>query len=147
MVGTGRELQALKELASSQSTMNSEQSTIEFLGNVEDSVLVKLYQYCRAVIFPASQEDFGLVPVEAMAAGKPVIALSEGGVKETVVDQKTGLLVEDLAQGAFTIALNVFMAKEKKGEWDAQFIRKHAEKFSKERFKREITAFVKSKVK
>lgn len=138
VVGTGKEKDRLEQMAG---------KTIEFLGDVDDEQLVNLYQNCRAVIFPASMEDFGLVPVEAMAAGAPVIALAEGGVKETVIDQKTGLLVEDLAPGAFVIALNVFMAKEKKGEWDREYIRKHAEKFSKERFKKEIKSFVAEKVK
>jgi len=139
IVGTGRELDRLKKLADG--------SKVEFLGDVNDEKLVELYQNCRALIFPASQEDFGIVPVEAMAAGKPVIALAEGGVKETVIDGKTGLLVEDLAPGAFVIALNRFMQMEKKGEWDAAFIKKHAQKFSKERFKREIKRFVESKIK
>lgn len=163
VVGTGRELDRLKELVSrhsgersdsrigskdsGQARMTKGQGVIEFLRDVDDQELVGLYQNCRAVIFPASMEDFGLVPVEAMAAGAPVIALAEGGVKETVIDQKTGLLVEDLAPGAFVVALNVFMAKEKKGEWDREYIRKHAEKFSKERFKKEILKFVAEKVK
>ncbi len=120
---------------------------IEFLGDVSDSELVKLYQGCRALIFCGSQEDFGIVPVEAMAAGKPVIALAEGGIKETIIDGKTGLWVEDLAPGAFVLAINKFLEMEKKWQWDAQYIRKHAEKFSKERFKREIKKFVDSKVK
>ncbi|MEK7580826.1 MAG: glycosyltransferase [Patescibacteria group bacterium] len=145
IVGTGKEMQALKELASSQSSVNGEQSTIEFLGDVSDSELVELYQNCRSLIFSGSQEDFGIVPVEAMAAGKPVIALAEGGIKETVIDGKTGLWVEDLAPGAFVIAINKFLEMEKKGQWDSEFIRKHAQKFSKERFKREIKKFVESK--
>lgn len=139
VVGTGRDLARLEKIAGS--------SDVEFLGDVDDEKLVELYQSCRALIFPASQEDFGIVPVEAMAAGKPVIALSEGGVKETVIDGKTGLLVEDLAPGAFVIAINRFLEMEKKDEWDPKFIKKHAQKFSKERFKTEIKKFVESKVK
>src|SRR3989338_4168482 len=80
VVGGGRELENLNKLAQIHS--RSEQSfgpahsgsefksTIEFLGEVTDDQLTKLYQNCRAVIFPAEQEDFGLVPIEAMAAGK-----------------------------------------------------------------------------
>lgn len=137
IVGTGRDEGKLEEMAG---------PTVEFLGDLGDEELVKLYKNCRALIFPASMEDFGIVPVEAMAAGKPVIALAEGGVKETVIDGKTGLLVEDLAPGSFVVALNRFMDMEKKGEWDSKFIQSHAQKFSKERFKREIEIFVKSKV-
>jgi len=137
VVGEGRDRAKLEAMAG---------KTVEFLGDVDDVELVKLYAGCRALIFSASMEDFGIVPVEAMAAGKPVIALAEGGVKETVLDQKTGLLVEDLKPGAFVLALNVFMDKEKKGEWDSELIKKHAQKFGKERFKREIASFVESKI-
>lgn len=140
VVGTGRELGNLK-------VVSGDKSNIKFLGEVKDDQLIGLYQNCRAVIFAASDEDFGLVPVEAMAAGKPVIALAEGGVKETVIDGKTGLLVEDLAPGAFVIALNRFMHMEKKGEWNSAYIKKHAQQFSKERFKAEIKKFVENKVK
>jgi glycosyltransferase involved in cell wall biosynthesis len=140
VVGTGREMENLKVVA-------GDKSNIEFLGDVDDSELIDLYQNCRALIFCGSQEDFGIVPVEAMAVGKPVIALAQGGVKETVIDGKTGLMVEDLAAGAFVIAINKFLEMEKKGQWDSQFIRKHAEKFGKERFKKEILKFVKEKVK
>lgn len=133
IVGTGREQERLEKMAG---------DTVEFLGDAGDQELVRLYQNCRAVIFPASMEDFGLVPVEAMAAGAPVIALSEGGVKETVIDQKTGLLVEDSAPGAFVIAINKFLDMEKKGEWDVNLIRRHAQRFSKDRFKQEIKKFV-----
>lgn len=138
IVGTGREQERLEKMAG---------DTIEFLGDIDDQELVRLYQNCRALIFSGSQEDFGIVPVEAMAAGKPVIALAQGGIKETVIDGKTGLLVENLTQGAFVIAINKFLEMEKKGQWDADFIRKHTQKFSKERFKKEIKKFVESKVK
>ncbi len=138
IVGTGRDEARLRAMAG---------ESVEFLGDVDDRELVKLYQGCRALIFPASMEDFGIVPVEAMAAGKPVIALAEGGVLETVIDGKTGLLVEDLKPGAFAVAISVFLAKEKKGEWDSKFIQNHAQKFSKERFKEEIKKFVENKIK
>ncbi len=138
VVGVGRDRERLEKMAG---------KTVEFLGDVDDEELVELYQNCRVLIFSGSQEDFGIVPVEAMAAGKPVIALAEGGVKETVIDGKTGLLVEDLAPGAFVIAINRYLEMEKKGQWNANFIRNHAEKFSKERFKREMKKFVESKVK
>lgn len=136
IVGAGRDEAKLKQVANGD-------LNIEFLGDVDDEKLVELYLGCRALIFPASQEDFGIVPVEAMAAGKPVIALSEGGVKETVIDGITGLLVENLAPGAFVIALNRFIEMEKKGEWNSAYIKKHAKKFSKERFISEIKDFVK----
>jgi len=146
VVGTGREMQALKELA----TRNKKQETrdnIEFLGEVDDKELVELYQNCRTLIFAASQEDFGIVPVEAMAAGKPVIALAEGGVLETVVDGKTGVYFDGATSESLTLAINNFQKLEKNGAFDPKSIRAHAQKFSKERFKREILKFVESKIK
>ena len=129
-MGTGREMQALKELA----TRNKKQETrdnIEFLGEVDDKELVELYQNCRTLIFAASQEDFGIVPVEAMAAGKPVIALAEGGVLETVVDGKTGVYFDGATSESLTLAINNFQKLEKNGAFDPKSIRAHAQKFSK----------------
>ena len=58
--------------------------TIEFLGRVDDDTVRRAYASCRALIFPG-EEDFGMTPVEAMAAGTPVIALNRGGARETVI--------------------------------------------------------------
>lgn len=145
VVGTGRDEERLTGLAKG--------SAVEVLGAVSDSELVGLYQNCRAVIFAASQEDFGIVPVEAMAAGKPVIALAEGGVLETVIDatgagkgKGTGVYFDPATAGSLTLAINNFVDLEKKGYFDAKFIKNHAQKFSKERFKREILKFVESKI-
>ncbi len=140
VVGTGRELENLKAVA-------GDKSDVDFLGEVNDSRLIGLYQNCRAVIFAASDEDFGLVPVEAMAAGKPVIALAEGGVKETVIDGKTGVYFDHATTGSLGLAINSFISLEKKGLWESDLIKKHAQKFGKERFIREIKKFVESKVK
>ena len=146
VVGTGRELESLKELAR-QSSVNGQLSTVQFLGEVSDQELIGLYQNCRAVIFPAEQEDFGLVPVEAMAAGKPVIVNAQGGVLESVINEKTGVYFIPATTGSLTMALNKFLELEKKGAFDPKFIRKHTQKFSKDRFKREILKFVESKIK
>ena len=116
--------------------------------------MAQLYQNCRALIFAAAQEDFGIVPVEAMAAGKPVIALAEGGVLETVIDaipvgkgKGTGVYFNPLTAGSLTLAMNNFVDLEKKGYFDPKFIKSHSQKFSKERFKREILKFIQTKVK
>lgn len=139
VVGSGREMESLKGL--------TRQSTIQFLGDVDDEELARLYQNCRAVIFPASQEDFGLVPVEAMVAGKPVIALAQGGVLETVIDGKTGVYFDNPSEISLKSAMNSFLKLEKKGVFDAKYIQKYAQKFGKERFKKEILKFVEDKVK
>lgn len=67
---------------------------VEMLGEVSDEELVDLYGRCRGLICTAMDEDFGLTPVEAMASGKPVIAVNEGGFKESMVDGATGKLVD-----------------------------------------------------
>ena len=167
VVGTGRELERLKKLASNYSsseqresrssrpalsagrqarTIGDQESTIEFLDEVSDSQLVTLYQNCRAVIFPAEQEDFGLVPVEAMAAGKSVIALAQGGVLESVIDQKTGVHFNELSVDSLKTAIKKFIELERKNAFNLKFIRHHAQKFSKERFKKEILKFVEKKM-
>ena len=162
VVGTGPEMESLRDLAnrlqttdySKKHAVDRRQSTVDFLGDVSDRELAELYQSCRAVIFPAEYEDFGIVPVEAMAAGKPVIALAQGGVLESVIDWSkakkgrcTGVYFDPATTGSLTLAINNFIDLEKKGYFDPKFIQKHAQKFSKERFNREILRFVANKVK
>ena len=159
VVGTGRELERLKKLASNYSSSKQSESRssrqartinnsmVEFLGEVSDDKLVTLYQNCRAVIFPAEQEDFGLVPVEAMAAGKPVIVNAQGGVLESVIDKKTGVYFDPPTVGSLTLAINNFIDLEKRGYFDPKFICNHAQKFSKERFEKQVINFVQSKLK
>ena len=67
---------------------------VEMRGAVSEEELIDLYARCKGLICTAQDEDFGLTPIEAMASGKPVVAVNEGGFKETVVHGKTGLLVE-----------------------------------------------------
>ncbi len=67
---------------------------VMLLGSVSEEKLIELYATCRGHITTAMDEDFGMTPVEAMAAGKPVVAVKEGGFLESVIDGKTGLLVE-----------------------------------------------------
>ena len=66
-------------------------SWIQFLGRLDDAEVQRLYARCRAFIFPGL-EDFGITPVEAQAAGRPVIAFGRGGAAETVIDGETGVL-------------------------------------------------------
>lgn len=67
-------------------------SNVTFLGEIQDEKLLKLYAHCKGVICTALDEDFGIVPLEAMASGKPVVAVNEGGYLETVQHGITGLL-------------------------------------------------------
>ena len=120
---------------------------VEFLGYVSDSELAKLYSRARASLALATDEDFGITPVEAMLCGTPVIAYKGGGYLESVVDGKTGVFFSPDTAGSLTLAINKFLQLEKKGAFDPKFIRKYAQKFSKERFKKEILKFAQSKVK
>lgn len=114
----------------------------EFLGRVSDAQLVKLYQDCRGYIFPAL-EDFGIVPLEAMACGKPVIAYGRGGSLETVVAGQTGIFFQQQNKAAVVEAIRRFQRLENK--FDPQLIRKHALKFSKNKFIKNIETFIKEK--
>jgi glycosyltransferase involved in cell wall biosynthesis len=113
---------------------------VEFLGEVTEAEKWELMKKAKAFIFPSEQEDFGIIPVEAMAAGTPVIALNQGGVKETVVDGKTGLFFEERTTESLIEAVKMFNKINIKQEDCVN----QAKKFSKERFKKEMKEFVKA---
>lgn len=73
--------------------LNSLPENVEVLGEVSEEELLDLYSCCKGFICTAMDEDFGMTPIEAMASGKPVVAVNEGGFRETVIDGKTGILV------------------------------------------------------
>ena len=122
--------------------------TIEFLGEVSDQELAQLYAGCQAFIFSAEEEDFGLVPVEAMNYGKPVIALRSGGVVESVIapssarvakgEAATGIFFDEPTVESLIKALKRF----KSLKFRPEACRRQAKKFSKEKFKKEIKKFV-----
>lgn len=114
---------------------------IEFLGRVTDKELVELYTEAKAFLALATDEDFGITPVEAMLCGTPVIAYYGGGYKETVIDRKTGLFFHEATVASLTSAIKQF----EKMKFDPKVCQKQAEKFSKERFIREIKDFVDKK--
>jgi glycosyltransferase involved in cell wall biosynthesis len=136
VVGVGRDEKELKQMAG---------AGVEFLGEVGDKALAQLYAGCKAVIFPAIQEDFGLVPVEAMSLGKPVIALRGGGVEESIIEGETGFFFDEPKEESLVKILKKFEAgqlpKIKPMACLAQ-----AKKFSQARFKREIKEFVYARV-
>ncbi len=70
---------------------------VEILNWVSNKDLIGLYGRCKGFITTSKDEDFGMTPVEAMAAGKPVIAPNEGGYKESVIDETTGVLIDDIS--------------------------------------------------
>jgi glycosyltransferase involved in cell wall biosynthesis len=130
VVGEGPQLSRLKSIAS---------ANVEFLGFVNDSDLATLYSGCKALIFPG-EEDFGLVPVEAQASGRPVIAYAKGGATETVVHRKTGILFQPQTPQALDEAVKEFESLPE--SFDPEAIRNHALLFSKENFVKKFRLFV-----
>ena len=110
-----------------------------FLGRCTDDEIRDLYRRAAVTLLPG-EEDFGIVPVEAQSCGRPVVALARGGATETVVDGQTGVLVDDSSAAAFADGI----ARALSASYDRGAIRRHAEKFSRERFVREIAALVES---
>lgn len=116
---------------------------IEFLGEVTDSQKWELMKKAKAFVFPSDNEDFGIVPVEAMAFGTPVIALGVGGPLETIVSGKTGLFFKERSPESLMEVVKKF----EKMKFKQQDCINQAKKFSKERFKQEMLQFVHAKLK
>ncbi|MFA6131937.1 MAG: glycosyltransferase [Patescibacteria group bacterium] len=110
---------------------------IEFLGRISDEERAKLYSGCLAFLHP-QEEDFGITAVEAMAAGRPVIALKKGGATETVVEGVTGEFFEE--QIWEELADRVLRFDETK--YNPEVIKAHAEKFGVEQFKQQMRHLV-----
>jgi glycosyltransferase involved in cell wall biosynthesis len=131
IVGAGVDEKRLRKMAL---------SNVEFVGHLPQDELTRLYARCRAVIFPGV-EDFGIVPLEANAAGRPVIACAAGGALETVIDGVTGALFCAPTSDALAQAV----AETDVSKFDPRVLREHARQFGKERFKERIAAFVEDK--
>ncbi|OUJ19308.1 Glycosyltransferase, AglL family [Methanonatronarchaeum thermophilum] len=113
---------------------------IQFTGEISWRKLKKLYANCKATITVAKDEDFGLTPIESMASGKPVLAVNEGGYKETIINKKTGWLLPPKKE----------RFKEKISKIDKQTImsmkkncQKNAEKFNKNKFFKNLDKTIK----
>jgi len=111
--------------------------TVTVMGQQPFAVLRHHYARCRALIFPG-EEDFGIVPVEVMASGRPVIAYGRGGATETVMPGVSGLFFKEQTAAAIEKAVHEF----ERMRFDPAAIRAHANKFSAGRFVTELTAAV-----
>ncbi|MBL7199252.1 MAG: glycosyltransferase [Anaerolineae bacterium] len=128
VVGSGRDIERLKAIAG---------PSVEFLGRVPDDELPPLVAGCRAFLLPGA-EDFSIAPVEAMAAGRPVIAYAYGGALDTVVEGLSGTLFKQQSVESLSDALVRFDPD----EYDPLAIRRHAEQFDTAVFRKRIGEYV-----
>jgi len=134
IVGDGPERKRLEKMA---------RKNIEFIGLVSDYRMPEFYSHAQAIIFP-QEEDFGIVPLEAMASGRPVIAYRGGGALETVIDPAeavargagcpTGVFFDEQTEICLAQAIGQYYQT----DWNPEEIRKHTLKFDKEVFKKHI---------
>ena len=144
IVGTGEEYKRLKRLAG---------STVSFLGALSDEEVREQYAHCRALLFPG-EEDFGIVPVEAQAHGRPVIAFGKGGARETVIgvfedesaapEQATGIFFQEQTVASLREAILSFDAIEHR--FQPHYIRDHAEQFDCPHFMNKMSALVSARI-
>lgn len=128
IIGRGPELERLKKIAG---------PTIEFLGRVPEEDLPKYYAECRGFIFP-QEEDFGIVAIEAMAAGRPLIAYRGGDIVEHMEEGRMGILFDEQTSEAIVSAVEHF----DENRYDPLSIRSKALYFDKDRFKATIKDYI-----
>jgi glycosyltransferase involved in cell wall biosynthesis len=130
IAGTGVEGRRLRAMAG---------PTVTFVGQVGDERLAELYRGAAGVVFP-QEEDFGIVPLEAMASGRPVVALRAGGALETVIDRITGLFFDEETPEALADAVD----RASRMKWLPNLCRGQAERFSIRVFKNKMAAVLES---
>ena len=131
IIGSGTQEKYLKKIAS---------ENIRFVDYSNSSVVYNYVSKAKAFIH-AGIEDFGIAPVEAQACGTPVIAIKKGGLKETVIENKTGVFFNEQDSNAILEAINRF----NKIDFNYEFIRKESLKYSTSNFESKLNDFVKSK--
>lgn len=110
---------------------------VRFLGRLPDADVADHYARCRAVIFPG-EEDFGIVPLEANASGRPVIAFRRGGVLDTTIDGHTGVFFDEQT----TASLNDAVRRADGIAWDGRALRRHAEAYGEDVFRARFLALL-----
>jgi glycosyltransferase involved in cell wall biosynthesis len=126
VIGHGSEMARLRRVG---------RDNITFLGSQPFAVLKRHYERCRALIFPGI-EDFGITPLEAQAAGKPVIGFADGGLLETTVEGATAMLFREQTAASLAAAVREFEGRN--GEFEPRVCRANALRFGPERFRREM---------
>lgn len=134
VIGSGPEKEKLKTLA---------RTNIEFLGYQPAEQLKQYLKRAKAFVF-AAEEDFGIIVVEAMACGTPVIALNKGGTAESVLNNKTGIHFNEQTPESIKEAIAIF--EKSIDNFNPQYIRTHAEKFNRKAFEDKIIKFVTDKL-
>jgi glycosyltransferase involved in cell wall biosynthesis len=129
IVGEGPEKKRLMKLAAG--------ANVEFLGKISDADLRRSYQQAKALLFP-QQEDFGIVPLEAMACGTPVIAYGRGGALETVTEGESGLFFDEQSPEALIKAIQKFEKK----KWNPKTVAATVAEFGAPRFRSELRHFL-----
>ena len=130
VIGDGEMLAALRKRA---------KPNVKFLGRVSNDVVRHNLARCRALVFPG-EEDFGIVPVEAMASGRPVIAYERGGALDTVIDGVTGLFFQEASVDGLAAAVR--RCEGIIDRFDPQLISGHARKFDKRNFIEQMTEVI-----
>ncbi|WP_417859710.1 glycosyltransferase [Winogradskyella sediminis] len=128
VAGDGPDYKKIKSLS---------KSNVELVGFLETDDLKQYLSKAKAFVF-AAEEDFGIIPVEAQACGTPVIAYNKGGLRETVIENETGLLFKHQTEESIIEAVKAF----EKLDFNPVAIRQNAMRFSTERFEEEMKNFV-----
>jgi len=128
IIGRGPEIKRLKKISG---------PNIEFLGRVPEEKLAGYYAKCRAFIFP-QEEDFGIVAIEAMASGRPVIAYHGGDIPEHLEEGRTGIFFKNQLPDDIVEAVKIFFNY----KFDPEYIRSQVEKFDKKYFKAKIKEYI-----
>lgn len=143
IVGNGEEYKRLSRLAG---------TCVTFMGGLTDDEVRRQYANCRALIFPG-EEDFGIVPVEAQAFGKPVIAFGRGGVRETVIAAEPDSVPPELATGVFfhepspeSLCDAILRFETLESRFQAEVVRSHALQFDSSVFLSAMAGFVRGRM-
>lgn len=131
VVGTSNQKEKWKKMA---------KKNIIFFGFVKDQKMLKIYKQCKALIYASINEDFGMVPIEAMSYGLPIIAYKDGGVKETIINRKTGIFFKKYNEETLNKAIDEF----EKMKFLKKDCFKQAQKFNEKKFMKQLLTILNS---